>query len=307
MKILLTGASGFLGRALTPKLIERGDVVLGLSRHPPEEDKNLIPLAGDVTKPNLGLGEVPKGIKAVYHLAAIHHLGNDRNGNIWETNVTGTKNVIQFCKDHNIEKLYFCSTAYTQGRNPYEKSKAECELLVSRSGIPHVTIFKPSVVMGTKENPYPGHFSQFAVLAIRVHHRAEVIRRKLEGTLRLPVLMPVLRFRGRPEGVLNMVSVDDVVSGIMRIKRRGRVWLTHPNPPTIKQLFDWISEFALLDMRMEVDFRPTPIELAFRRMASAFAPYANGDDFPSDLRCSPITKEFVQENIMRAFLTIDKG
>lgn len=309
MKVLLTGASGFLGSALTSKLIARGDIVYGLSRHPPEVVGGLIPLAGDIIESNLGLEEVPKGIDAVYHLAAIHSLGKDKDGSIWKTNVVGTENVIQFCKDHDIGNLFFCSTAYTigDGRNTYEKSKILCEEMVSRSGIPHIIIFKPSIVMGTKEYPYFGHFSQFVTLVVRVHRRAELIRRKVEGTLRLPVLRPVFRVRGDSDGTLNTVVVDDVVEGMLKTdKRGGRIWLTHPNPPTLGQLFDWIGEFVLLDLKWVSQFKPTPLELAFQRLSSAFEPYLHGDDFPSDLKCVPITREFIRDTITRALFTIDK-
>ena len=309
MKVLITGASGFLGKALTPKLIARGDTVFGLSRHPPEMSKGLFPLVGDVTLPNLGLKEAPNNLDSVYHLAAILKLGKDKDGNIWKTNVTGTKNVIEFCLTHNIPRLYYCSTAFTvgEGRNPYEKSKILCEQLVEASGIPHVTIFKPSIIIGTGDHLFLGHFSQYALLAIKVHRRAELIRRKLEGTLRLPVLEPVFRVKGDPKGTLNMVTVDDVVDGMVRSWRRGKIWLTHPRPPTLEQIVTWIGEFVLLDMKMELEFKPTPIESVFQRMSSHFDPYVYGDDFPSDLKCFPITQEIIHQSIMGAFLTIDKS
>jgi len=302
MEVLVTGASGFLGRALTPKLVARGDTVYGLSRHPPEVSEKLIPLVGDITELNLGLNEVPKGIQAVYHLAAIHHLGKDKDGNIWKTNVVGTSNVIDFCLSHNIPRLYFCSTAFTigSGRNPYEESKILCEKMVHDSGIPHVTIFKPSVVMGTKEHPYPGHFSQFVTLLIKAHGRAELIRRKVEGTLRLPILEPVFRFRGNPGGCLNLVTVDAVAEGISKFKSKGTHWLTNPYPPTLGQLADWISEVIMVRFRIQSNnFHKTPIEAMVAQRASAFEPYLWGDSFPSHLRGHPpITKEFIHETII---------
>jgi len=308
MKLLLTGASGFLGSALTPKLIAKGDTVYGLSRHPPEIAENLIPLVGDITYPNLGLGQVPKGIKAVYHLAAIHKLGEDKDGSIWKTNVIGTENVIQFCKDYSIPHLFFCSTAYTvdEGRNIYEKSKVLCEKMVHSSGIPHVTIFKPSVVMGTKEHPYPGHFSQFVSVVIKIHQRAELVRRKIEGTLRLPVIEPVFRIKGDPEGKLNLVSLDDVAKGMAGIRKEGTYWLTNPHPPTLSQLVEWVGEFIMVRMKVLPHFRSTPVELLFQKMTPAFGPYLYGDDFPSSLKkCSRITREFIHQTIVDS-LTIDK-
>ena len=308
MRILVTGASGFLGKALLP-LLSKNNKVYALSRHPLEPSKNIIPLVGDVTKSHLGLDLVPEKIDRVYHLAAIHHLGKDKDGSIWETNTMGTRGVIAFCHRYGVSQLYFCSTAYTtgQGRNVYEKSKVWCDELVRVSGIPHVVTLKPSVVMGTKENPYPGHFSQFVTLLVRAHNRAELIRRKVEGTLRLPVIEPVLRVTGAPDGYLNLVTVDEVAKGIARTRKPGVYWLTNPHPPTLGQLAKWISEVIMVRFEFIAGgFNSSPIESLIAHKVSAFSPYLWGDSFPSDLKGHPlITREFIHETIINS-LTIDK-
>jgi len=299
--LIVTGASGFVGSSFVPKLIAKGKRVYALSRHPPEIAPNLIPLTGDVTKQNLGLDSVPEKIDAIYHLAAIHRISNNNAEEIWLTNIDGTQNVIDFCLKHSIPRLYFCSTAYTQGRNPYEKSKAFCEQMVTESGIPEVTIFKPSIIMGTKSNFYPGHVSQFIALLIKIHKRAELIRRKVEGTLRLPVVEPAFRISGDPDSKLNLVTVDSVVNNMVRIKKPGKFWLTNPDPPTIRELAGWIGEVIMVDLRIVPDtFKPTPIESQFIRMAAAFKPYLEGDDFPSNLkRCQPeVDKTFIQWTVL---------
>lgn len=304
--ILVTGASGFIGKALIPKLLAQGHIVYGLSRHPPEAMDNLIPLTGDVTEENLGLKKVPKRINAVYHLAGIHSLGKDKDGSIWETNVEGTYNVIQFCLNHKIPHLYFASTAYTWPCNPYGLSKIKNEADIKKYAQDYglkATIFKPSIVMGTEEHPYPGHFSQFVSTVVKIHHRAEIIRRKIEGSLRLPVLEPAFRVKGNPDGKLNLVSVDSVVKAMATIKKPGTYWLTNPDPPTLGQLVEWVGEFIMVELRIERDFKPTPIELMFQQMASAFSPYLQGDDFPSDIEDHPITREFIHKTTKSTILS----
>jgi len=301
MNILVTGASGFLGTALVPRLLAKGHKVYGVSRHPPAPTENLIPLVGDILEPDLGLEEVPGDIEAVQHLAGLHNLGEDGDGSIWATNVEGTRNVIDFCLTHKIPHLYFTSTAYTFGRNVYEQSKAYCEYLVTNCDLPRVTIFKPSIIMGTPEYFYPGHFSQFVKLLIKVHQRAEIIRRKVEGTLRLPIIEPIFRMKANPQGKLNLVPISAVAEAMATIDKPGTYWLTHPEPPTLEQLVEWIGEFILVKIKIDAGFKPTPVEAMFERMAAAFKPYLWGDDFKSDLsKCPAIGKDFIHDTIERS-------
>lgn len=303
MAVLITGGSGFLGSVLTEKLLARGYKLYSLSRHPPIGSKKLIPLVGDIKEENLGLDTVPRDIQAVYHLAAIHRLSEDKDGSIWKTNVEGTKRVLAFCAEHDIPHLYFCSTAFTLGRNPYEESKATCELLIRKSDIPRKTIFKPSIIMGTEKYPYPGHFSQFISLIIKIHQRAELIRRKIEGTLRLPILEPVFRIRGNENGTLNMITVESVAEAMAKTKKEGICWLTHPHPPTLGQLVEWVDEFVMVHIKVLPDFKPTPIEAQFQKMSAAFQPYLQGNSFKSDLKeCPPINKEFIRDTLKRTIL-----
>lgn len=303
VNVLLVGGSGFLGKALTPFLLAKGHRVYSLSRHPPAPADNLIPLDGDILLPNLGLKEVPDDISAVHHLAAIHRLDESKAAETWETNVLGTENVVLFCEEHKIPHLFFTSTAYVCGRNSYERSKSICESMVMRSAISKKTIFKPSIIMPTENQAYFGHFIQFALLVVKVHQRAEMIRRYLEGELRLPVLRPSFRVLGNPDGYLNLVALDDVVTAMAEIEDEGTFWLTNPSPPKIKELAEWIGEVILVDIKIAPLFKPTPIEATFQRMAKAFSPYLWGDNFSCDLQdVFPITKEFIQGTIKRTLI-----
>lgn len=309
MAILVTGASGFIGSFLIKQLLEKGHLVYGLSRHPPEPADNLIPLVGDITQPNLGLVEMEplKDITTIYHLAGIHTLRQeDKDGSIWKTNVEGTRNVLKFCLKHDIPKLFFTSTAYAWPVNPYGRSKIENEIdikaFAEQFGLKTVT-FRPSVVLGTAENPYPGHFSRLTSVIIQIHHRAELIRRKIEGSLRLPVIEPVFRIKGNPEGKLNLIQINQVAWGIANIEESGTFWLTHPSPPTLKKLTEWIGEFIMVDLRVEPEFKPTPLEATFQKLAAPFSPYLQGDNFPTNLPLSPpITRELIQDTVKQTVL-----
>lgn len=306
--VLITGASGFVGSALIPRLLEKGNRVYGLSRHPPSAKENLLALPGDITEPNLGLESVPKDIDSIYHLAGIHSLGEDKEGSIWKTNVVGTRNVLEFCLKHDIPRLYFASTAYTWSVNPYGLSKIENEEDIKNFAKKHdlkVTIFKPSVIMGTEEHPYPGHFSQFVLAIIKIHQRAELVRRKLEGTLHLPVIEPLFRIKANPGGKLNLIQIDQVIWAMSNIEDAGTFWLTNPNPPTIQQLLDWIGEFIMLRIVAEPKkFKAQPVEATFQKGMTAFQPYLQGDDFPSNLQLSPpITREFIHSTIKRTLIS----
>lgn len=296
VNVLVTGASGFMGKALVDKLVGQGNVVYALSRHPPKLKDNLIPVEGDVTVDNLGITHLPK-IDRVYHLAGIVNLGPDRDGRTSVTNVLGTANVLEFCMRHDIPHILFCSTAYTQGRNPYEESKAVAELLVKKSGIPKKTIFKPSIVLGTAEYPEYGHFSQFASTFIKIHRRAEIIRRGAEDMLRLPVIRPVFRVRGNGEGCLNLVKIDDVVAKMASTDEPGTCWLTNPSPPKLGYLLKLIGEVAMVEAIFVKDFHSNLVESQFNRLVKVFQPYLDGDDMPSDIEKCELTDEFLRWTI----------
>ncbi len=314
MRILVTGAAGFLGSRLCDRLASQGEQVFALTRREPvvfvrmhrepvmanEKAGSIVPVRGDILEPELGMAESLE-VSAVYHLAADHRLGADPHGEIWNTNTFGTTHVIKWCEDHGLPHLYLCSTAYSEGnRNPYERSKKLSEDL-ARCYKGKLTIFKPSIIMGSGIQ----HFSQFVLAFIRFHRRAEIIRRHLEGTLRLPVIEPVFRLKANPEGRLNLIHVDDVARAMAEIKGEGTYWLTHPHPATLEEITRWVGEFCLVDLKAMPDFKMMPIEMAFHRLASAFVPYLEGEDFRECLwnynqEAQPVNRESIHAELKRS-------
>jgi nucleoside-diphosphate-sugar epimerase len=306
--ILVTGGSGFLGRAVVELLAGQGEEIISVQRHRPDKQVPGVTYAcRDIVNDDLNK-DYWGNIDAVYHIAGTVNLSlQDKKDVIYNINVMGTRNVIQFCEEHKVPHLYYVSTAYTQFRNPYERSKATAEEFVKMAKIPMVTIFKPSIILGSGNSLE--HFPLFAMLMIKFHHRADLIRRKLEGTLRLPIIEPVFRIKGNPDGNLNLIPLDFVAREIAKIKSAGTFWLTNPNPPTTQQIADWLGEAILLNIKVLPHFNAMPIEAGFMRLTKAFLPYLEGDDFHSDLSFHGgplITRDTINEMVARMIEHADR-
>src|SRR6516164_2665392 len=155
--VLLTGASGVVGRALLPRL--RDFDVVCLVHRSPVSGPNVTTVPGDVAEPMFGLAEpayaeLAARVDAVIHCAAVTSF-NRIDGSLEATNVTGTEHVAAFAATAGAV-LYHVSTAFVdttadgdRGRTAvgYAASKSAAEDVVRSSGVPHV-ILRPSVVIG---------------------------------------------------------------------------------------------------------------------------------------------------------------
>lgn len=110
MKALITGGGGFLGSRIAACLHERGDevTVLGRKRYPPLEQQGIGTVQCDVRDAAAVEGAC-RGVEVVFHVAAITDLWGPRRP-IWETNVEGTRNVIEACRRQGVRRLVYTST-----------------------------------------------------------------------------------------------------------------------------------------------------------------------------------------------------
>jgi nucleoside-diphosphate-sugar epimerase len=110
MRILVTGAGGFLGRAIVRRLLARGDEVFGLGRRPqPELEKlGVLFTRGDVADA-AAVHEACRGMDAVIHTAAKAGVWG-RAEDYFAANVTGTRNVIAACRAQGVRLLVHTST-----------------------------------------------------------------------------------------------------------------------------------------------------------------------------------------------------
>ena len=167
MRIFVTGASGFIGRSLCRRLLERGHDVGALVRRPGSQPAGTRALAGDLSDgPRLAQTLASERPDCVVHLAA--EIASQRSERkLREVNVHGTARLVDACLALAGEepaagpRLLFASTVVTGDahgellteetplplQTPYGRSKAEGERLVLESGLPAVVI-RPSHVYG---------------------------------------------------------------------------------------------------------------------------------------------------------------
>lgn len=148
MRALVTGGTGFLGRAIIRRLLERGDGVRSFSRgaHADLEMLGVECVRGDVADAD-AVSHAVEHCDVVFHAAARVGGWGPRQ-EFARTNVTGTENVIAACRRRAVSRLVFTSTPSVvhpgrdiEGANeslPYAKhftaaypaTKAEAERLV---------------------------------------------------------------------------------------------------------------------------------------------------------------------------------
>jgi nucleoside-diphosphate-sugar epimerase len=165
MRILLTGATGFIGSFLAKKLISQGKEVsiLALPNQDFEIIKVLEKLGVKVFYGDIRLKKTLECISSfdiVIHLAAIH----DANAlELKKTNFEGTRNILEMCLKYNVKKLIHMSSATVYGgikkgtessickpETPYARTKLGADKLViafRKKGLGSI-ILRPPIVYG---------------------------------------------------------------------------------------------------------------------------------------------------------------
>lgn len=245
MKILLTGATGFLGKALLDELLKlesvrRIDVLsrreLGGLRH---RDRRLESLKGDLTDlfslQRLELHN--RGIDQVIHLAGLYDFTSDFTS-CYLHNVVATRNLLSALKERRDGKLpvfHHASTyavAYTDSETmevnerelqvlpprsmPYAHTKALAEQVLAQSGLPY-RIYRLGVLVGdTAQGRIEKLDGPYALLSAI---------RKLERLPGKPLLRVPLPVPADPETVIPLVPLDcaarALVEGAVRASAAG--------------------------------------------------------------------------------------
>lgn len=192
--IFITGASGFVGSHLLPRLREAGHNVRCLVRSESEAEHvrslGASTALGDVTNPD-SLSEVLDGVKTIIHLVAILREGH--GATFGSVNVTGTKNMLKAAKTAGIKRFIHISAmgAKEDPHYPYFHSKWQGEKAVRASGL-DFTIFRPGAMFGEG-----GAF----------------IDKMADSVSMLPIITPVA---GPGKSLFQPIWVEDVVTCILK-------------------------------------------------------------------------------------------
>ncbi len=183
MKILVTGADGFIGSHLSETLVSQGYDVRAfvyynsfnswgwLDQSPQEIKSQLDVFSGDIRDP-YGVKEAMKGCTHVLNLAALIAIPYSYHSpaTYVDTNVTGTLNIVQAAKELGIEKVVHTSTSEVygtalyvpideahplQGQSPYSASKIGADqmaLSFYRSFDTPISIIRPFNTYGPRQS-----------------------------------------------------------------------------------------------------------------------------------------------------------
>ena len=163
--VLVTGASGFIGRVLCHHLQQRTVRVLGFMRQRCDGPWNEA-IMRDLTSV-LRLHESLSGVDTIFHLAGKAHAlteNIEEASGYQKINVNGTKLLLEAAVNANVRRFIFFSSVKAKGEGgetvldescrmspetPYGRSKLDAEnLVLNAKEIPHVAVIRPSMVYG---------------------------------------------------------------------------------------------------------------------------------------------------------------
>jgi len=172
MKILVTGGGGFLGFAIVKQLIAKKHQVFSFSRNRYSHLDNLhvTQISGDLSN-LVAVDNAVASMDVVFHTAAKPGVWGNYS-DFYSTNVTGTENIIEACRNHHIKQLIYTSSPSVifdghdmegvdetvpypgsyHAHYPETKAQAEkCVVQASRNGLQTI-ILRPHLIWGPGDN-----------------------------------------------------------------------------------------------------------------------------------------------------------
>jgi UDP-4-keto-D-QuiNAc 4-reductase len=295
--ILVTGASGFVGAALLPALVDRGDRVCVLTRRGLPVPSGVEVRSGDLLVPPT-LPAALRGATTVIHLAAALPGNGVSDGLMRQTNIDGTGNLARAAAAAGIQRFIHMSSAGVYGdgadllaadenttprpETPYERSKLDAEdaLVAALDGTTvSVVVLRPSGIHGPTRDA-------------TVHFYTEICRRRVW-------------VHGPASVIVHPTYVGDVISAVLAVLdrplRSGAVFnIAGAEALTYRDLIDRVAR-RLHVRTHQVQFPAPPIR-ALARLATVLAP-GPGRSMPALARLQrPLINRSVDISRARAVL-----
>lgn len=142
-RILVTGGAGFIGTALIKKLLSMGNEVISLDNYSSGKKENHLGGVKYINASTTKINELFSGetFDVVFHLGEYSRIAPSFYDieNVWESNVFGTFEVLEFCKNKKIKIIYAgSSTKFAEegtSHSPYSYSKSQSAELVKNYGV----------------------------------------------------------------------------------------------------------------------------------------------------------------------------
>lgn len=218
--VLVTGASGVVGRALLPRLTGHKVICLTRSTEVAQPGITTATVRGDIRAPRLGLSTedyqaIARSVDVIVHAAAATNFTS--YSRLSDTNVGGTERVVALAKETGAHLVHvssaFFGTTATRSTTAvaYARTKAEAERIVRHSGVP-ATVVRPSVVVGDSRTGEIGRHQGFH----------DVVGAVMRGLVPLAPLEDNWLLDFVPQDV-----VADAIAGLLDGSRVGTdAWLT---------------------------------------------------------------------------------
>jgi NAD(P)-dependent dehydrogenase (short-subunit alcohol dehydrogenase family) len=227
MTYFITGATGFIGKRLMERLLERKGTIYVLVRQQSVDkvtaqwpDKRVVPVVGDLSEPLLGVDPAKlQGTKHFFHLAALYDMTASAEDNEI-ANVQGTRNAVALANAvggtfHHVSSVavagefkgLFREDYFAEGQklpSAYHRTKYDAEALVRAEATVPFRVYRPAVVVGDSRtgemDKVDGPYYFFTAIK-KVKHL-------------LPEWVPLL---GPELGWTNIVPVDFVAAALDHI------------------------------------------------------------------------------------------
>jgi dihydroflavonol-4-reductase len=223
MKVLVTGATGFVGAAVARTLLA-GEHEVRLLVRPRSDRRNVLDLKAETVEGSLedqaSLRAAVDGMDALFHVAADYRIWVPNPDDMYKANVDGTVALMHAAMDAGVKRIVYTSSVATLGRNPDGQPANEDTPVKESDMIGH---YKRSKFLA--EEAVQGLINDKKLPAIIVNPSTPIGPRDVKPTPTGRIIVDAARglMPAYIDTGLNVVHVDDVAQGHLLAFQKGEV------------------------------------------------------------------------------------